>query len=71
MQKIIRAWNIWRIIYNFKSSYVMNTNDPYQIFLKISLNVHHLNDSIYMENYCNQAQFLKEKIIMKCPAIFA
>ena len=34
-----------------------------------SLNVHHLNDSIYIWNCCNQAQFLKKKIIMKCLSI--
>ena len=35
----------------------------------LSLNVHHLNDSIYIWNCCNQARFSNKKIIMKCFAI--
>ena len=33
------------------------------------LSVHHLNDSIYIKNCCNQARFSNKKIIMKCLAI--
>ena len=33
------------------------------------LNVHHLNGSIYIWNFCNRAQFLNKKIMMKCLAI--
>ena len=33
------------------------------------LNVHHLSDSIYVWNSCNQAQFLNKEIIMECLAI--
>ena len=34
-----------------------------------SVNVHHLNDSIYTRNCYNQAQFLNKKVIMKCLTI--
>ena len=28
--------------------------------------MYHLNDSIDIQNYCNQAQFLDKEIIMNC-----
>ena len=40
------------------------------VFLQyFSSNVHYLNNSIYLWNCCNQAQFLDKKVIMKCLAI--
>ena len=38
-------------------------------FTNFSLDIHHLNDSIYIWNCCNQAQFLSKNIVMKCLAI--